>query len=92
VCVCVCMYCFHNGMPAVKKYWVVTLRQVMAASLPSHHPHSARGAPKRGLWRAAAPSNPPKPKFKRHFLAMMISNVLCNLPFSRNQPLKSADD
>jgi hypothetical protein len=40
--------------------------------------------------RAAAP---PKPKLKKtHFLDIMVLKVLRDLPFSRNQPLKSADD
>jgi len=40
------------------------------------------------------PSNPTKPKLKRkhRFRDMIISKVLCNLPFSQNQTPKSADD
>jgi hypothetical protein len=39
------------------------------------------------------PPNPKKLKFKKHaFVAIMISKVLRDLPFSRNQPLKSADE
>jgi hypothetical protein len=50
-----------------------------------------RGAPNGGC-RAAAPT-PPKPKFKkRDFVDIVISSVLRDFPFSRNQPLKSADD
>jgi hypothetical protein len=49
----------------------------------------------KGCLAAAPPPNPPKPKFekkkKTNFIAM-ISKVLCDFPFSRNQPLKSADD
>jgi hypothetical protein len=45
-----------------------------------------------GCW-AATPSNTPKPKFKKtHSVASMISKFLRDFPFSRNQPLKSADD
>jgi hypothetical protein len=37
-------------------------------------------------------SPPPKPEFKNtDFVDIMISKVLRDLPFSRNQPLKSAD-
>jgi hypothetical protein len=43
-----------------------------------------------GGCRAAAP---PKPKFKNtDFVDIMISKVLRDFPFRRNQPLKSADD
>jgi hypothetical protein len=34
--------------------------------------------------------NPAKPKFKKHFVGT-ISKVLHDFPFSRSQPLKSAD-
>jgi hypothetical protein len=38
--------------------------------------------------------NPRKPKFKKKtdFVDIMISKVLRDFPFSRNQPLKLADD
>jgi hypothetical protein len=52
-----------------------------------------RGAPKGGGGcRASAPSNPQNPKLKRNtdFVDTMISIVLRDLPFSWNQPLKSA--
>jgi hypothetical protein len=43
-------------------------------------------------WAAARP-NLPKPKLKKkHFVDMLISKVARELPFSRNQPLKSVDD
>jgi len=48
------------------------------------------GAPK---WRTARlkPPNYTKSKFKNtDFVSVMISKVLCNLPFSRDQPLKTA--
>jgi hypothetical protein len=50
-----------------------------------------------GSRRAAAPSHTPKRpkrKFKKNidFVDIMISKVLRDFPFSRNQPLKSADD
>jgi hypothetical protein len=41
------------------------------------------------------PQTPQKPKFKKKntdFVDIMISKALRDLPFSRNQPLKSADD
>jgi hypothetical protein len=45
-----------------------------------------------GGCRAAAPTpKPPKPKFKRNFVNIVMSDV-CDLPFSCNHPLKSADD
>jgi hypothetical protein len=36
--------------------------------------------------------NPPKPKLKKKFVDIIISEVLRDLPFSRNQLLKWADD
>jgi hypothetical protein len=51
-----------------------------------------RGAPKGGCWGAA----PPKPKNQdlknTDYVDVMISNVLRDLPFSRNQPLKLVDN
>jgi hypothetical protein len=55
---------------------------------------TSKGAPKRGC-RAAAPpppNKPAKPKLKKKFVDIMISDVLCDFPFSQDQPLKSADD
>jgi hypothetical protein len=45
----------------------------------------------------AAGMQPPQTPQNRHlkntdFVDVMISNVLCDFPFSRNRPLKSADD
>jgi hypothetical protein len=48
-------------------------------------------APKRGL----PACRPPQPQWKlkkTDFVDTMISDVLLDLPFSRNQPKKSADD
>jgi hypothetical protein len=46
-----------------------------------------------GCCMAAAPRNPPKPKFQKHRRFGFCSiKVLRDFPFSRNQPLKSADD
>jgi hypothetical protein len=42
--------------------------------------------------RAAAPQNPKNRNLKDTNFVNMISKVLRYLPFSRNQPLKSADD
>jgi hypothetical protein len=41
-----------------------------------------------------SPRNPPNPKVKKKtdFIVIMMSKVLRELPFSQNQPLKSADD
>jgi hypothetical protein len=38
--------------------------------------------------------NPPKPKFKKRtdFVDILISKVILDLSFSRNQPVKSAGD
>jgi hypothetical protein len=49
------------------------------------------GAHQNGGLRSAAS---PKLNIKKNtdFVDMMISNVLRNLPYSQNQPLKSADD
>jgi hypothetical protein len=42
---------------------------------------------------SCSPHKPPKLKFKNiDFLDIMISKVLRDFPFSRNQPLKWADD
>jgi hypothetical protein len=50
-------------------------------------------AHRRGGCRAAAPTKSPKPEFKKKdFVDIMISKVLRDFPFSRNQPLKSAGD
>jgi hypothetical protein len=52
-----------------------------------------KGVPKRGGGAARLlRSKPAKLKFKKHFIRNMISKVLRDFPFSRNQPLKSADD
>jgi hypothetical protein len=51
----------------------------------------SRGAHKGGCRAEAPPPNTQKPKLKKK-LYFMISKVLCDLPFSRNQPLKSVDD
>jgi hypothetical protein len=55
---------------------------------------SKKGAPKgEGGATGLQPSNPPKPKLKEiYFVDIMISKVLRDFPFSRNQPLKTADD
>jgi hypothetical protein len=47
--------------------------------------------PNGGRRTATLPPPHPKSKFKK-IVDMMISNVLRDLPFSRNQHLKSADD
>jgi hypothetical protein len=56
-----------------------------------------RGAPKGGrdLPGCGHPTtNSPKPKFKKNtdFVGIIIYKVLRDLPFSRNQPLNSADE
>jgi hypothetical protein len=53
-----------------------------------------KGAPKGvGGCRAAAPQKPQNWNLKyTDFVDTMISRVLRDFPFSRNQPLKSADD
>jgi hypothetical protein len=53
-----------------------------------------RGRTQGGLGcQDAAPPEPPNPKLKKHiFVDIMISKVLRDFPFSRNQPLKSADN
>jgi hypothetical protein len=50
-------------------------------------------------WGGAAGLQPPAPKTPQNqklkntdFVDTMIWNVLCDLPFSRNQPLKLVDD
>jgi hypothetical protein len=55
----------------------------------------SRGTPKGGgaAARASAPPKPPKTEIKKKdFVDIVISNALRDLPISRNQPLKSADD
>jgi hypothetical protein len=49
----------------------------------------------RTQWGAAGLQPPQTPQNRNkntHFVDITISNVICDLPFSRNQPLKSADD
>jgi F0F1-type ATP synthase membrane subunit c/vacuolar-type H+-ATPase subunit K len=46
----------------------------------------------RGSQAAAHTPKPPNLKFKRYFLNIVMSNVVRDLPFSCNHPLKSADD
>jgi hypothetical protein len=54
---------------------------------------SSRGAPKRRLPGCSPPQNPTTEiKKKTDVIDIVISNVLRDLSFSRNQPLKSADD
>jgi hypothetical protein len=65
-----------------------SIRHVQTATQAGAHP---RG----GGCRAAAPPPPntKKPKFKTtHFIDIMISKALLDLPFNRNNPLKSADE
>ena len=52
------------------------------------------GCTQGGGCRAVAPLKAPKLKLKKNtdFVDITISKVLRDLPFSRNQPLKSADD
>jgi hypothetical protein len=58
----------------------------------------SRGALKAGRTAGLQPPKPvpppPKAEIKKNtdFVYIMISKVLRDLPFSRNQPLKSADD
>jgi hypothetical protein len=53
----------------------------------------AQGGGLPGCSPAPPPSKHPKPKFKRQdFSDILLSEVLCELPFGRNQPLKSAGD
>jgi len=40
----------------------------------------------------AAPHSPNIEIKKKSFVDMMLSNVLCDLPFSQTQPLKLADE
>jgi len=59
------------------------------------HSNSGQLEPKK--LNAEPPPPPPPPtnveiKKKNSFVDMMLSNVLCDLPFSQTQPLKSADD
>jgi hypothetical protein len=57
--------------------------------------HLASRATKKGDAGLEPPPPPkhPKPKLKKtDFVDTMISNVLRDLPFSRNKPLKSTDD
>jgi hypothetical protein len=54
-----------------------------------------KGSPKEGGGgcRAAPPPNPQNRNLKNTgFVDIMTSQVLCDFPFSRNQPQKSADD
>jgi hypothetical protein len=53
--------------------------------LPGVHPEGGGAA---GL----QPPNPKTEYFKTDFVGIVTSKVLRDLPFSRNQPLKSDDD
>jgi hypothetical protein len=54
---------------------------------------SETGAHPRGACRAAAPQTPQNRNLENTDLVdTVISKVLRDLPFSRNQPLKSADE
>jgi hypothetical protein len=54
---------------------------------------SLRGAAKGGGLPGCSPPQPTKQKFKKTgFVDIVISNLFRYFPFSRNQPLKSADD
>jgi hypothetical protein len=57
---------------------------------------TARGAPGGGgLPSCSLPPKPPKTEIKKKkpdFVDIMVSKFLCDMPFGRNQPLKSADD
>jgi hypothetical protein len=47
----------------------------------------------KGLPGCSPLTHHPKPKFKKsNFVDIKIATVLRDFPFSRNQPLKSADD
>jgi hypothetical protein len=48
--------------------------------------------PRGGAARLQPPPPTPKLKFRRDLVNITISNVVCDLPFSGNHPLKSADD
>jgi hypothetical protein len=53
----------------------------------------SRGAPKRGSCRAAALTEPPKPKFKRHrFCRYDDIKYFTLFTLQQNQPLKLADE
>jgi hypothetical protein len=41
-----------------------------------------------GIWL----QSPPNRNLKKHILDVTILNILCDLHFSQNQPVKSADD
>jgi hypothetical protein len=60
----------------------------------STHDFPAAGVHPRGLPGCSPPPQiPQNPSLKNtDFVDSMIPNVLHDLPFSRNQPLKSADD
>jgi hypothetical protein len=70
---------------------------VNAYQLTRHHKQECWnlpvGAHKKGGSRVPAPEKPRKRNLKDiDFVDIMISKVLHDFPFSRNQPLKSADD
>jgi hypothetical protein len=60
---------------------------------PSSTPPNDPGArPKEGGSWAAAPQTPQNRNLRNTHFVVTISDVLRDLPFSRNQPMKSADD
>jgi hypothetical protein len=77
--VCPCLFVFVHSF---KRHFLHTV----------HLCYPSNGAPGGGGCGAAAPTpKPPKPKFKRNVVNIVMSDV-CDLPFSCNDPLKSADD
>jgi hypothetical protein len=59
----------------------------------SHELRCRNGAPKGGGLPGCSPSKHQNRYLKNtHFVDIILSKVLRDLPFSRNQPLKSADD
>jgi hypothetical protein len=81
---------------AITKYFTGRVMQVIMTYFKVFHSlprmTTGKGTPKVGRCWAAASPNPQKLKFKNTDFVDIISNIICDIPFSQNLPLKSADD
>jgi hypothetical protein len=88
---CILMQDFLSKRLSSAHYWRQNL--ISKVNDEVHFIYRSTVAHPKGACRAAAPPNPQNRNLKNTgFLDIMISDVLRDLLFSRNQPLKSADD
>ena len=87
---CVCLtdrtYCIGTASQSIVKY----SHSGQLEPMKMNAEHTLAGGSLQAL------ASPPPPnieiKKKRSFVDTMLTNVLCDLPFSQTQPLKLADD